>query len=145
MSVRRSVALNICSARSISAVCQPQTRQQPSANRANPLSLPGPPRLRVKRQRGIPTPAHPRAGDAFRNAEPAVSFLMQSNSHVLPVQRSSRIEPTGRDRARLPALVDRLSAPAEWSRWNVSLRLAVALAWPAKPVGSYCNGVASSQ
>ena len=27
------------------------------------------------------------------------------------------------------------SAPAEWSRWNVSLRLAVALAWPAEPVG----------
>jgi hypothetical protein len=24
---------------------------------------------------------------------PAVSFLMQSNSHVLPVQRSSRMEP----------------------------------------------------
>src|SRR6516225_7831402 len=26
-------------------------------------------------------------------------------------------------------------APTEWSRWNVSLRLAVALAWPAEPVG----------
>src|SRR2546427_4361093 len=25
--------------------------------------------------------------------------------------------------------------PAEWSRWNVSLRLAVAPAWPAEPVG----------
>jgi hypothetical protein len=30
---------------------------------------------------------------AHRNAQPAVSFLMQSNSHVLPVQRSSTIEP----------------------------------------------------
>jgi len=27
------------------------------------------------------------------------------------------------------------SAPAEWSRWNVSLRLAVAPAWPARYVG----------
>jgi hypothetical protein len=27
------------------------------------------------------------------------------------------------------------SAPAERSRWNVSLRLAVAPAWPAEPVG----------
>jgi hypothetical protein len=27
------------------------------------------------------------------------------------------------------------SAPAEWSRWNVSLRLAVAPAWPAELVG----------
>src|SRR5262249_14453336 len=26
-------------------------------------------------------------------------------------------------------------SPAEWSRWNVSLRLAVAPAWPAEPVG----------
>jgi hypothetical protein len=26
-------------------------------------------------------------------------------------------------------------APAEWSRWNVSLRLAVAPAWPAELVG----------
>src|SRR5215831_10742039 len=26
-------------------------------------------------------------------------------------------------------------APTEWPRWNVSLRLAVALAWPAEPVG----------
>jgi hypothetical protein len=25
--------------------------------------------------------------------------------------------------------------PLEWSRWNVSLRLAVAPAWPAEPVG----------
>jgi len=27
------------------------------------------------------------------------------------------------------------SAPAEWSRWNVSLGLAVAPAWPAEPIG----------
>ena len=26
-------------------------------------------------------------------------------------------------------------APTEWSRWNVSLRLVAALAWPAEPVG----------
>jgi hypothetical protein len=26
-------------------------------------------------------------------------------------------------------------SPAEWPRWNVSLRLAVAAAWPAEPVG----------
>src|SRR5262245_53173057 len=26
-------------------------------------------------------------------------------------------------------------SPAEWSRWNVSLTLAVAPAWPAEPVG----------
>src|SRR5262249_35542034 len=28
------------------------------------------------------------------------------------------------------------SVPAEWPRWNVSLRLAVAPAWPAEPVGA---------
>src|SRR5256886_10652087 len=41
------------------------------------------------------------------------------------------------DRAEIFALVadDDCSAPAEWSRWNVSLRLAVAPAWPAEPVG----------
>jgi hypothetical protein len=35
--------------------------------------------------------------------------------------------------------------PAEWSRWTVSLRLAVALAWPAEPVGvaqpASCNHI----
>src|SRR5262249_37869877 len=30
---------------------------------------------------------------AHRNAQPAGSFLMQSNSHVFPGQRSGRIEP----------------------------------------------------
>jgi hypothetical protein len=44
--------------------------------------------------------------------------------------------------------------PTEWSRWNVSLRLAVSPAWRAEPLGvaqsdtqerSYCNSVDSGK
>ena len=42
---------------------------------------------------GLPAGSVASGMGAHRNAQPAVSFLMQSNSHVLPVQRSSRIEP----------------------------------------------------
>src|SRR2546421_8253997 len=40
-----------------------------------------------------------------------------------------------RPNAQLASTRSRDQPPAEWSRWNVSLRLAVAPAWPAEPVG----------
>src|SRR5215831_20009098 len=41
----------------------------------------------------------------------------------------------GRNYRCLDCGTEGLISPAEWSRWNVSLRLAAALAWPAEPVG----------